>query len=160
MLRKSEKLKKRKFLWCAPSLPSYYGSHFPTITLQIPSYYSIRHNGNLNACEWKTLLLRCAATVSLVVCTTPPFPTPYRLFPLHFLLRSGFLTWNPVCDFKDLSHQNFSLPQKLRLKTVKTQNWGYFIMSIELIRYQRDKNSGELYATPPNGKCPIVISFF
>ncbi len=28
-------------------------------------------------------------------------------------------------------------------------------MSIELIRYQRDKNSGELYATPPNGKCPI-----
>ncbi len=28
-------------------------------------------------------------------------------------------------------------------------------MSIELIRNQRDKNSGELYATPPNGKCPI-----
>ncbi len=28
-------------------------------------------------------------------------------------------------------------------------------MSIELIRYQRDKNSGELYATPPNGKCLI-----
>ncbi len=28
-------------------------------------------------------------------------------------------------------------------------------MSIELIRNQRDKNSGELNATPPNGKCPI-----
>ncbi len=28
-------------------------------------------------------------------------------------------------------------------------------MSIEVIRNQRDKNSGELYATPPNGKCPI-----
>ncbi len=30
-------------------------------------------------------------------------------------------------------------------------------MSIELIRNKRDKNSGELYATPPNGKCPIVM---
>ncbi len=30
-------------------------------------------------------------------------------------------------------------------------------MSIELIRNQRDKNSGELYATPPNGKCPTVL---
>ncbi len=29
-------------------------------------------------------------------------------------------------------------------------------MSVELIRNQRDKNSGELYATPPNGKCPIA----
>ncbi len=29
-------------------------------------------------------------------------------------------------------------------------------MSFELIRYQRDKNLGELYATPPNGKCLIV----
>ncbi len=28
-------------------------------------------------------------------------------------------------------------------------------MSIELIRNQRDKNSAELYATPPNEKCPI-----
>ncbi len=26
---------------------------------------------------------------------------------------------------------------------------------MELIRYQRDKNSGELCATPPNEKCPI-----
>ncbi len=30
-------------------------------------------------------------------------------------------------------------------------------MSIELIRDQRDKYSGELYSTPPNGKCPIQI---
>ncbi len=29
-------------------------------------------------------------------------------------------------------------------------------MAAELIRYQRDKNSGELYATLPNGKCPRV----
>ncbi len=28
-------------------------------------------------------------------------------------------------------------------------------MPTQLIRYQRDKNSEELYATPPNGKCPI-----
>ncbi len=28
-------------------------------------------------------------------------------------------------------------------------------MSIELTRKQRDKNSGELYATPPSGNCPI-----
>ncbi len=31
-------------------------------------------------------------------------------------------------------------------------------MPIELIRNQRDKNSGELYATPPNGKCPVEES--
>ncbi len=31
-------------------------------------------------------------------------------------------------------------------------------MSIELIRYQRDKNSGELYATLPNGKCAIELN--
>ncbi len=28
-------------------------------------------------------------------------------------------------------------------------------MSIELISYLQDENSGELYATPPNGKCLI-----
>ncbi len=33
-------------------------------------------------------------------------------------------------------------------------------MSVELIWYQRDKNSGELYATQPNGKCPIASSPF
>ncbi len=29
-------------------------------------------------------------------------------------------------------------------------------MPIELIRNQRDKNSGELYVTPPNEKCSII----
>ncbi len=30
-------------------------------------------------------------------------------------------------------------------------------MSVEVIQYQRDTNSGELYATPPNRKRPIQI---
>ncbi len=30
-------------------------------------------------------------------------------------------------------------------------------MSVELIRNQRDKNSEELYATPPNEKCSIQL---
>ncbi len=30
-------------------------------------------------------------------------------------------------------------------------------MSAELIRYQRDNNSGDLYAIPPNGKHPIIF---
>ncbi len=30
-------------------------------------------------------------------------------------------------------------------------------MSVELIRYQRGKNSGELYATLPNGKCLVTV---
>ncbi len=34
---------------------------------------------------------------------------------------------------------------------------GNFIQSVDLTKNQEDKNLGELYATPPNGKCPISV---
>ncbi len=79
MSRKSEKLKKRKKENCYAVPLSHHRITVPSpvITLWLPPFTSqprfpFCHNGNLNACEWKTSRLCHAATISIIVCTTPP----------------------------------------------------------------------------------------
>ncbi len=97
MLRKSEKLKKKKIVTHCLS---------PTIALQLlllcqcttapppshhitaPPQHPICHNGNLSACEWKTSRLHHAAIISIIVCTAPLLPASHRRLPLHFSLCS------------------------------------------------------------------------
>ncbi len=85
MLRKSKKFEKRKFLCSAPLPPSHYSSLFPTIRLQPPPHYPVRHNGNLSACDQKMSRL-CHATTISPHCThqlTLPNPTIY----FHYIFR-------------------------------------------------------------------------
>ncbi len=93
MLKKSEKLKKIKFLCSTPSLPSHYN---PSPSSPHP------HNGNLSACEWKISHLHHAATVSLIVCTAPP-PLPSTSVAFFIMLQFSYGTL--CCNFKDISRQ-------------------------------------------------------
>ncbi len=76
MLRKSQKLKKRKLLCRGP----YH------ITPPPP----IRHNGNMSACEWKTSHLRHTATVSIIA------PTALPSAPLHTIHSHCIFHYTPV----------------------------------------------------------------
>ncbi len=99
MLRKSEKLKKRKFLLSTPQPSSHYSSPTPTIALLLPPHHSIRRNGNLSACEWKTSRLHHAVTVSLIVRTILP-PTICLCSIFHY--APVFWLGTLCCDFKDV----------------------------------------------------------
>ncbi len=103
ILRKSEKLKKRKNIYKAPlssnprhciMAPSPPPSHYNPLP-----HHPVHNNDNLSACEWKASCLRHTVTVSLIVHTAPSLPAPYHLLMSQFSLRSSFLTWYSTLRF-------------------------------------------------------------